>query len=230
MSISDASNTYHSHYYQTHSLFDKNSWLAQSEQEIADLASQNFSFTQNLKILDLGCGVGKNSIPLAQQLLANDPKIIAVDILPNAIELLQKNAKKYYVDPYIHGIISPIESFPIVEATYDLILANSVLMFLDSFESVELVLKHMIHGTKTGGFNYICVSTDTKETQKESTIPAISDSELPFELHDTTQLFQHFYKDWTTHTLSTKPYEEYYQKNGKFYHWKTTFLTCIFQK
>jgi methylase of polypeptide subunit release factors len=49
----------------------------------------------NIQVLDLGCGVGRNSIPIAQQIQAYKGKVHCIDLLPSAIKLLNQYADYY---------------------------------------------------------------------------------------------------------------------------------------
>jgi 2-polyprenyl-3-methyl-5-hydroxy-6-metoxy-1,4-benzoquinol methylase len=56
---------YHEKFYAETKLFQQGSWLSRPVQVV--LANLSRLEKDNLQILDLGCGVGRNSIPIAQQ-------------------------------------------------------------------------------------------------------------------------------------------------------------------
>lgn len=229
MSISHSSKTYHTNYYATHNLFEKGSWLEQCEPEILNIVKTNFCDGRNIHILDLGCGVGKNAIPIAQTLQQHG-EITCVDILSAAISSLEKNAQQYGVSTYVHGISSPIETFQIIENLYDLILANSVLMFLENKKKVADVLQNMKNGSKLHGIHYISLSCDVTELNIQTQKVVPTTTELPFRLEPTILWLKSIYSGWDCILEKKVPYEEQYSKDGEDVLWSTTFLYIAFQK
>ena len=77
-------------------------------QEITPL----FEKKDNLRVLDLGCGVGRNSIFVAEQFSEIDCHIDCVDILDIAIEKLRDNAKEHKVSKNIiyQGVVLQVNS------------------------------------------------------------------------------------------------------------------------
>ena len=80
-----------------------------------------------MNVLDLGCGIGRNSIPMAETLKNRNGRIVCVDLLESAIEKLNDYSKEYGVQQYIETVLSDIEHFDIIENEYDVIIAVSVL-------------------------------------------------------------------------------------------------------
>ena len=229
MTISQTSKVYHSSYYARHALFEKGSWLEQCEPEVLNIVNNNLSDDKPIKILDLGCGVGKNAIPISR-ILKQRATITCVDILPTAITTLKKNAQKFSVSSAITGIVSPIESYPIPTSSYDLILANSVLMFLDTRDAVKSVLEDMIHGTKNDGINYISLSCDVSERDMTTQKIEPNITELPFSFEETRTWLQTIYIGWKCILENGTPYSEHYVRDGKELLWTTTFLSVAYQK
>jgi methylase of polypeptide subunit release factors len=63
----------------------------------------------HINVLDLGCGAGRNAIPLAIRLKGSGSKVVEVDLLDEAINKLRDDAKEYGVSEMIHGISQPID-------------------------------------------------------------------------------------------------------------------------
>lgn len=57
---------YHDYCYENYSLFEKGSWLYKPVQTVIDLLPM-FSGQSPVKVLDLGAGVGRNSIPIVER-------------------------------------------------------------------------------------------------------------------------------------------------------------------
>jgi len=50
-----------------------------------------------ITVLDLGCGVGRNSIPIASSLQGRGGKVVCVDILQSALDKLHEYGEHYGV-------------------------------------------------------------------------------------------------------------------------------------
>lgn len=101
----------HTAAYANENLYDKNSWLQKPIRTVLDILPL-FQAYSELRVLDLGCGVGRNSICIAQTYQHIHCVIDCVDFLEIAIEKLQQNAAAYGVGETINGILKPIEEIP----------------------------------------------------------------------------------------------------------------------
>ena len=152
----------HTQAYTQHALFEPGSWLAKPVKTVLEVVQQ-LQGREGLRVLDLGCGVGRNSIPIAQAL---DAQVVCVDILPLAIEKLQENAVEYGVKDEIQGIVSGIDDFSITECSYDLILAVSALEHMDGPESFTAKLHEMRRGLRPGGILCLIVNSGVTEQDR----------------------------------------------------------------
>ena len=109
----------HIELYSNSELYKEGSWLRKPIKTILDIIPL-FSDTPELNVLDLGCGVGRNCIAIAQSFKNIPCKIDCVDILNLAIEKLYDNAKELGVASSINGIVETIENYHIKENKYDL--------------------------------------------------------------------------------------------------------------
>lgn len=105
---------YHDLCYENHKLFEPGSWLHKPVKTVMDLMEE-FSGQQNINVLDLGCGIGRNSIPIAETLKNRNGIVVCVDLLVSAIEKLQENSERFEVQQYIETVQSDIEYFHIAE-------------------------------------------------------------------------------------------------------------------
>ena len=110
--------------YKTNKLFEEGSWLAKPVKTIMGVLPffENYSC---INVLDLGSGVGRNAIPIAERFCDRDSNIDCVDLLDIAIEKLEENSKKHGVEKQITGIVRAIDDFKIERGIYDLIIAVS---------------------------------------------------------------------------------------------------------
>ena len=120
----------HTQIYEQEELFTGESWLNKQVKTVTDLIPY-FQKYEKIKILDLGCGVGRTCIPFVQA-FPGKCMADAVDILEIAIDRLERNSRKYGIDSQISGHVCPLEAWPIPGESYDLILAVSALEHVDS--------------------------------------------------------------------------------------------------
>ena len=130
-SIRNAEKKSHIEIYSTAKLFESGSWLQKPVKTVMDLLD-NFKDYTELNVLDLGCGVGRNCIPIAQEFKNIDCNIDCIDILDFAIDELNNNSINFGVEKEINGIVSSIDEFKIPENRYDLIISVSALEHINS--------------------------------------------------------------------------------------------------
>lgn len=94
----------HIEMYSNEQLYKTESWLKKPIRTIQNLIPMLQDYT-TLKVLDLGCGIGRNCIPIALAYKSINCSIDCVDILDMAIEKLYTNATEYGVQENINGIV-----------------------------------------------------------------------------------------------------------------------------
>ena len=168
--------------YTTHALYQDGSWLKKPVKTVLELLPC-FDGYRRLRVLDLGCGVGRNCIAIAQYFSSIACRIDCVDILELAIEKLNRNASEYGVGDSIHGIVSPLEEVPICPDTYDLILAVSALEHVDSESSFSRLLTEIRDGMRENGIFCLIVNSEVREFDKQTgrQMPAQFEVNLPGE-------------------------------------------------
>ena len=107
------------------------------------------------KVLDLGSGMGRNSLYLAQQGF----DVTAVDLNVNALENLADVADAEDMDLQIGTYDIASAS---LQSVYDWIVSTVVLMFLPS-ERVPDIIRNMQEQTAVGGYNLIVCAMDTDD-------------------------------------------------------------------
>ncbi|GGE29756.1 SAM-dependent methyltransferase TehB [Streptococcus himalayensis] len=129
--------------------FPKRYGLGAVHSEVVEVA-EHLDFE---KVLDLGCGSGRNSLYLAKA----GASVTAVDKNELALAQLSELASQENVE-------LDIQTYNIEEAAltdmYDLIVSTVVFMFLNP-ESIPDVLYNMQESTKIGGYNLIVCAMDT---------------------------------------------------------------------
>ncbi len=227
-SAREATKVYHTQLYTRRTLFEKGaSWLEKPEEEILSVVKKNFLGKKNIKVLDLGSGVGRNAIPIAKSIGKSGGEVICVDYLDVAIDKLNKYAKQYAVNKCIKGIVSPIESFVINPNTYDFIIAHSVLTHAESKEKMIKIIKNMVNGTRNNGINYIYDITNLKEFDAETGESRSPDAEVKITSEEFKSLLKKIYNDWTIQLIEKNPYEERFEKDGRKVIWRTDYMRFV---
>lgn len=194
-SIRDAEKESHLEIYSTAKLFESGSWLQKPVKTVVDLLDY-FNDYRVLNILDLGCGVGRNCIPIAQKFKNIDCNIDCIDILDFAIEELNKNSLDYGVEKEINGIVSSIDDFEIAENRYDFIIAVSALEHINSEKSFVEKLKEIRHGIRRNGIVCLIINSEITEVNKENGQKIIPQFEVNLKTEKLLQLLKENFGGW----------------------------------
>ena len=136
----------------------------------------------NAKVLDLGCGDGKDSFFLAK----NNLEVTAVDISKTGIKKLQEFAKKEKLK--ITADVSNVKSYLQDCEKFDAIFAMNVLQFIDE-KNIFNTIKEIQSRTKPNGLNVIASFVAETPKQKEM---VLSKGRYSFDEGELKEL----YKDW----------------------------------
>lgn len=186
---------YHEACYDNYALFESGSWLYKPVKTVMETLSYMDSLEQVI-ILDLGCGVGRNSIPMAEALKSRNGKVVCVDLLDNALMKLDNYSKQYGIRDYIETCLSDIGEFTIQEEYFDYIIAVSALEHVASERELKLVLDRMVKGTKMGGYNCIILNTNIVELDSITGIELEPQFELNLSTNQAQQLLTKAYEGW----------------------------------
>lgn len=194
-SIRRAEEASHIEIYSTAKLFEKGSWLQKPVKTVIDLLPL-FNDYRELNILDLGCGVGRNCIPIADRFRNISCKIDCVDILELAIEQLNKYSSEFGVAKEINGVISSIEEFQIKEKTYDLIFAVSALEHVASADLLEKILFEIADGLKINGVACLIINSEVVEINKDNGAELIPQFEVNLKTNDLTEMLEKVFSNY----------------------------------
>ncbi len=193
-SIRDAEKSSHIETYSSEKLFESGSWLQKPVKTVIDLIP-HFKNHQKIRILDLGCGVGRNCIPLAQE-FKGKCEIDCVDILEFAIDELNKNSEKFGVKNEINGLVSSIDDYRIINNHYDLIIAVSALEHVDNTDSFVNKLYEINKGTKADGIVCLIINSQITEINKENGIELIPQFEVNLKTEKLLDLLNENFNGW----------------------------------
>lgn len=194
-SIRESERNSHIELYSSEELYKEGSWLNKPVKTVTDLFPL-FDGCKDFRALDLGSGVGRNSIAVAKQFRDISCRVDCVDILEIAIEKLLENAKRFGVEKCIRGSVCPIEDFTIVSNSYDLILAISALEHIDSKESFVKKLEEMRDGIKPQGVVCLVVNSEVRENNKETGEDLFPQFEVNLPTQELQEILQGIFADW----------------------------------
>ena len=198
----------HTQAYTSHSLFSPGSWLAKPVKTVMELLPLFEGYTQ-LAALDLGSGVGRNSIPVAQHFSGIPCRVECVDILELAIAKLNENVQQYEVENCIRGIVSSIDDYEIAADSYDLILAVSALEHIASQSAFEKKLIEIRDGLRHGGIACLIVNSAVVEHDKATGQELLPQFEVNLFTSQMQDLLENTFAGWKVikHTIVHQKYD-----------------------
>ncbi|OAB41054.1 class I SAM-dependent methyltransferase [Paenibacillus antarcticus] len=159
---------YHNELYSDHEILEPGTWLSKPNHVIMELLDRLLVHKDHVNVLDLGCGAGRNTIPIALRLQHTDSKVVGLDLLYEAINKLRDNTNKYGVTDVIQAKEGDVEHADITKDHYDYIVACGCLEHVSSEEAFVQVLERMKQGTRMGGIHCIIMNTDIQEVERDT--------------------------------------------------------------
>ncbi len=220
---------YHDFCYENYKLFEEGSWLYKPVKTVMDLLPL-FDNKDNLNVIDLGCGVGRNSIPIAKALKNRNGHVVCVDLLDSALNNLKEYSKQYNVEEVIRTEKADIGNYEIKPNVFDFIVAVSTLEHVKSEEVFDKVVRQMAEGTKSNGVNCLIINSEIQELDLETNekLDALIEVNLPTEVM-LNKLSCH-YAGWDVLTTMVKPLEYNITRNDKPVLLKTNAITYVVRK
>ncbi|HEC64148.1 MAG TPA: class I SAM-dependent methyltransferase [bacterium] len=223
----NATKKYHQEMYSDNVLFKKGSWLAKPKAEIIEVVERDFADKANIRVLDLGSGIGRNAIPIAKIIGKLGGRVTCVDYLDLAIKKLLDYASKYKVPDFIEGIVSPIEKFVIESDTYDFIIAHSVLTHVENKKVMAQLINNMAKGVKKNGIIYINMITNLQEFDVATDKERDPEAEVEISFDEASKLLRKVFNRWEIQTLNKNLYQEKFYKGEREILWKADYLLFI---
>ncbi|SDZ43815.1 class I SAM-dependent methyltransferase [Bacillus sp. 166amftsu] len=220
---------YHDYCYDNYKLFEEGSWLHKPVKTVIDLIPL-FEGKDNLNVLDLGSGVGRNSILLAQAIKENGGKVVCVDLLDSALQKLNQYSEKYGIKEVIQIEKADIGNYDIKPNNFDFIVAVSSLEHVQSEKVFEKVVQQMVEGTKYNGINCIIVNSEVEEIDMDTNEKLDALMEINISTKEIMNKFRKIYDGWEVLSIITKPLEYKITRDEKFVLLKTNAITYVVRK
>jgi len=114
-------------------------------------------FDHDFKILDAGCGEGRNLI----YFLRNDYQVWGIDKNNDAIQMLKYLAKsinkQYPLDRFMSG---DVEKMPYADFEFDALISSAVLHFAENTNHFISMMEELVRVLKPGGILFARMTTD----------------------------------------------------------------------
>lgn len=216
----------HIEIYSKEELYKSDSWLNKPIKTVIDIIPY-FKDYRNLNVLDLGCGIGRNSIAVAQfyeKIICN---IDCVDLLELAIERLYENAKVHDVSTQIHGIVKAIEDYQIEKEKYDFIMAISALEHIDSEVAFQRKLIEIRNGIRQNGIVCLVINSNVKEFDKTTKQELDAQFEVNFPTDELKKLLQDTFQKWEVIKFTTQEQQYDIPREKGLCELKTNVVTLV---
>ncbi|GAA0336460.1 class I SAM-dependent methyltransferase [Bacillus carboniphilus] len=220
---------YHDFCYENYKLFEEGSWLYKPVKTVMDLLPL-FNNKENIRVLDLGSGVGRNSIPIAQEIKEKNGQVVCVDLLDSALDKLKLYSEEYEVKEVIKPQKADIGHYDIKKNEYDFIVAVSTLEHVESEDIFESVIRQMALGTKDEGINCIIVNSEVEEIDIKSNQKLDVMMEINIKTEDMINKLDRIYEGWELLNKLVKPLEYKIVRDEKDVLLKTNAITYVVRK
>ncbi|MEC0127937.1 class I SAM-dependent methyltransferase [Paenibacillus pabuli] len=206
---------YHSNFYQNNELFASGTWMSRPMPMVMDMLERLLAHKKELRVLDLGCGVGRHTIPIAQRLGETNSEVIGVDLLDEAVDGLRTYAKEYQVDHMVQAEKADVEHYEVKPDHFDYIAACSCLEHVSNKQALVGAIERLQAGTRTGGIHCITMSTSVEEKEINTGREIEPLIELNLPTAEAIALLENAYTDWNillqehvTQTIEEEKYDE----------------------
>jgi SAM-dependent methyltransferase len=215
---------YHEDFYSRHELFVEGSWLYKpSPFVMRSLAS--ISAAGPVVAVDLGAGVGRHTIPVAQQLPAGS-FVLAIDLLPLAARRLHENALGAGVRTRVQAVVADLDHVILAPDSVDWLVSVSALEHATGLDMLERVLRRCQEATRPGGLNCLIIGTDKVEVDAAGrSRPARVEFHL--ETADAQSLLDRLYQPWELIESSSAVFAVDEDRDGETYTLRTTNLRLL---
>ena len=220
---------YHDYCYEHFNLFEPGSWLYKPVKTVIDLVEE-YKAQEYLSVLDLGSGMGRNSIPIAETMKNRNGKVVCVDVLESAIDKLHGYSQEFGVERFIVSRLSDIEHFTIGHEEFDIILAVSALEHVSSEKALVRKLNEMTFGTAPNGSNCIIIGSNIKEVNLENGQDMDPMFEVNLSAERMLEILDHQYAGWKVKNRFVKQLEYEIDRNGQPVQLTTDCITFVVKK
>ena len=216
----------HIEMYSGEELYKSDSWLKKPIKTVKELMPL-FKEYERLAVLDLGCGIGRNSIFVAQEFQNIDCTVECVDHLDIAISKLNENASGYQITSNIRGIVSTIEEYPISPNSYDLVMAVSALEHVESVKALINKMHEIKNGMRKDGVVCLVMNSNVREKDKETKEALPAQFEVNLSTGELQQIVAEAFAGWEVLKESVTSQKYDIPREGKMSELETEVVTFV---
>lgn len=132
-----------------HQILDR---MNKSHESMAQWGVSHFEIKEDDKILDIGCGGGRNIQRFAEQ-ISDNGRVVGIDYSEVSVEKSQKLNKKAIDNGNVNVIQGSVSDMPFYDETFDIVTAFETIYFWPDFIND---LKEVNRVLKKGGIIFIC--------------------------------------------------------------------------
>ncbi len=114
------------------------------------------SSPDGMRVLDAGCGEGKNAIFLSNM----GAEVVAVDISPHAINNAHKLWKNH---DEVSWIVDDVRRFAVEHLDFDIIIAYGLFHCFKNAREIEDTVQRLKQATKPNGYHVVCCFNDRRQ-------------------------------------------------------------------
>lgn len=201
---------YHQELYGSADLGMPGTWLARPHRLVAQALDL---VTEPVHAYDLGAGVGRHAILMAQT-LPEGSTVTAVELLPEATEMLGENAEAAGVADRIDSDTADLATYRFPKRGAGLVVAFSTFEHLPSLPDLHTVLDRATSATAPGGIHVVTVFTDRIEVTPDG--PREGLIELAMTEEEAVETFDAAYEGWEILHREVTPTEVFVRESENY--------------
>jgi SAM-dependent methyltransferase len=152
-------------------------------QDLLRFAAHALTHARTRRLLDLGCGAGRNALPLARQ----GWTVLGTDLSTPMLEACAARAAAEHLAHRVHVVLAPMEALPVARGSCDLIVAHGIWNLATSGDQFRRAVREAARVAAPGAGLF--VFTFSRHTLSPETTPVAGESFVFTEFSGAPQVF-----------------------------------------